>query len=150
VSVPSGPRTVESCLTRAVAIKTTAKDLLSRDDEWFAVCYFYAAFHTVKAAFIEDPVFDDPTRLRTFSEHLIPDDRFVGHHQGRLGAGPRKLGVNDIVALLYPSVIVEYRRLHAGSIAVRYGHGLAPISTQSIIDDYDAVTAAYQARLLTA
>jgi hypothetical protein len=146
----SALRTAQLCLERAVAMKEAAERLADADEEWAAVCYFYSAYHTMKAAFIEDPVFDDPTRLSTFSTSLIPDDRYVTHHRGRMGSGPRKLGVNDIVQALYPKIAPHYIRLHMASIAVRYENGLAPLKLDSVRADFLTVMDAYTKRLLTA
>lgn len=131
-------------------MKEAAERLADSDEEWAAVCYFYSAYHTMKAAFIEDPVFDDPTRLSTFSPNLIPDDRYVTHHRGRMGTGPRKLGVNDIVQLLYPQIAPRYIRLHMASIAVRYENGLAPLTLEAVRADYSMLMDAYTKRQLLA
>lgn len=138
-----GHLSLQGCLERAVSIKETARSLRSADDEWFAVCYFYAAYHTVKAALLEDPLFEDPAALSTRSRHLTPDDRYATHHQARLGKGPRKLGVNDIVRVLYPNIAVEYVRLHMASIDVRCNSGLTTIAGSSVEADYEALIAAY-------
>jgi hypothetical protein len=146
-SAPANP-TAQACLKRAIAAQVTGKMLREAGDEWFAVCYFYAAYHTVKAAFIEDPVFDDVARLAAKSPHLIMEDRFAESHHGRVNFGTRRLGVNDIVAKLYPDIAVEYVRLHMASMAVRYQQGLGAISVQSVMDDYETVISAYQAGAL--
>lgn len=136
-------RTSEDCLGRAVAIKESAKKLLGLGDEWFAVCYFYSAYHTVKSAFIEDPVFDDINDLARVDRFLIMEDRFATSHHGRVSNGIRRLGVNDIVARLYPTVAAEYVRLHMASLAVRYGRGLGVISAESVKADYSQVVGYY-------
>ncbi len=146
----SALRTVERCLERAVVMKETAERLSGSDEEWAAVCYFYSAYHTVKAAFIEDPVFGDLNRLQSFSTDLVPDDRYVTHHRGRLGNGPRKPGVNDIVRMFYPTISKQYVRLHMASIAVRYEGGLAPIQLATVKADYHVIAEAYVGRLLKA
>ena len=143
MSAVSALRTPGDCLRRAVAIKASAKHLLEVGDEWFAVCYFYSAYHTVKAAFIEDPVFDDINRLTTLDRFLILEDRYATSHHGRVSNGVRRMGVNDIVTRLYPAVGAEYVRLHMASIAVRYGRGLGVISASSVRADYDAVVDYY-------
>ncbi|WP_243063166.1 hypothetical protein [Humibacter sp. RRB41] len=143
------PATVEVCLRRGIAAKKTGKNLLEAGDEWFAVCYFYAAYHTVKAAFLEDPIFDDPAALRVVNQYLIPDDRYATSHHGRVnGGGIRRMGVNDVVRILYPAVAAEYVRLHMSSVHVRYEDGLGAIAHDSVIADYDAVIGAYQRREL--
>lgn len=142
----SGLRTAQLCLERAVAMKEAAERVESEDHELAAVAYFYAAYHMVKAAFIEDPVFDELSRLQSLNPHLIPDDRFVTHHRGRLGGNePRKLGVNDIVQILYPSIAPRYVRLHMASIAVRYDSGLSMYEFDDVKSDYLEVSRAYVA-----
>jgi len=136
-------KTAKGCLERAVSIKTTAERLWNAGDEWFAVCYFYAAYHTVKAAFIEDPVFDNLGELQNVNKFLILNDRFATRHHGYVSGGSRVMGVNDIVKELYPQVAVEYVRLHMASIAVRYGTGLGVIAPDSVIRDYETVIGAY-------
>jgi hypothetical protein len=145
-------QSVEDCLKRAVAIKDSAKALLATGDEWHAVCYFYAAYHTVKAALIEDDVFDDARRLVSISPNLAISDRFAKSHQGYLGQSGRgrKLGVNDIVKLIYPQIAIEYVRLHMASVDVRYGHGLKIITSNFAVEDYTHIIEAYQAGALRA
>jgi len=140
----SGLRTAELCLKRAVAMKQDAEQIEDVAPDLAAVAYFYAGYHTIKAAFIEDPIFDDLTRLQSLDPHLIPDDRYVTHHRGRLGGnGPRKLGVNDIVKILYPSIATRYVRLHMASIAVRYESGLALYSFADVKSDFAELARAY-------
>ncbi|QOD93471.1 hypothetical protein [Chryseoglobus sp. 28M-23] len=140
----SGLRTAQLCLERAVAMRESAERIEGHDDELAAVAYFYSAYHMVKAAFIEDPIFDELSRLQGLNPHLIPDDRFVTHHRGRLGGnGPRKLGVNDIVQILYPAVAPRYIRLHMASIAVRYESGLTAYSFVDVKSDYAEMSRAY-------
>lgn len=99
------------------------------DSEWAAVALFYAAYHSMRAVFADDPIFDDPHRLSQASAHLTMEDRYVSHHQGRAGSNVR-FGVSDIVARLYRPVAGKYDRLHQCSIDVRYGPGLrAPLDT---------------------
>lgn len=139
----SGLRTAKDCLERAVALKDAAERVEAIDHELAAVSYFYSAYHTVKAAFIEDPIFTDLSRLQAKDSRLIMDDRFVTHHRARLGSGERKLGVNDIVRILYPSIASRYQRLHMASIAVRYEAGLKVYDFAAVKDDYAAVRDAY-------
>lgn len=149
-AVPS-LQTIQACLQRAVTIKETAERLRAEGDEWFAVCYFYTAYHTVKAALLEDPVFDDLNRLSRINRFLIMEDRYATSHHGRvLREGGRRMGVNDIVTALYPAISVEYVRLHMASVDVRYKSGLGAIAAQSVVADYDAVISAYQSAELKA
>lgn len=144
--------TAHDCLKRAVSIKNSAKGLLAANNEWHAVCYFYAAYHTVKAAFIEDAVFDSPKDLVAISPSLIMGDRFATSHKGYVGPKERgrKLGVNDIVRLIYPDIAADYVLLHVASIDVRYGAGLTTIASPTVVASYDAVVAAYSSGKLKA
>lgn len=119
-------------------------------DEWAAVPYFYAAYHIVRCALIEDPIFDDIDRLHATHLDLIPPDRHTGRHKGRKNSSAgREWGVNELVALLYPRIVSEYERLHQASIAVRYGSGLkAPIP--SLRADLTTIIGAYNNGQLTA
>lgn len=136
--------TSEACLKRALASAETAKLLKNQGDEWFAVCFFYSAYHVVRAAMLDDPVFEDMQLLAEKSPHLTIEDRYSTRHHGYMGSGGRVLGVNDIVTMLYPNVAVEYRRLHMASVDVRYGQGLGVISHESVVDDYETVINAYK------
>lgn len=141
---------VQDCLTRAVAIKESAETLRIAGDEWHAVCYFYAAYHTVRAAMLEDPVFRNAKRLSTFSPNLAMQDQHATSHHGYLGhdSRGRKFGVNDIVKLLYPSIAAEYVRLHMASVDVRYGHGLP--ANNFVLSDFVTVADAYTSGSLKA
>lgn len=127
-----------------MAIKESAVVLRNQGDEWYAVCFFYAAYHMVKAALIEDPVFDDLARLQGINSNLVPDDRFATRHHGFIQVSTRVMGINDIVRALYPEIAAEYVRLHMASIEVRYGTGLGVISQASVDEDYEAVVTAYR------
>lgn len=138
------------CVARAGVTVNTANRLETVGDEWAAVCYFYAGYHLVRAALLADPVFSDLTRLREIDVRLTPDDREASAHQMRRGNARAPFGVNDLVKLLYPSIAVEYVRLHSASIAVRYGQGLSPITIASVKQDYLDIRAAYTAGVLVA
>lgn len=136
--------TARACLERAAAMKDSAARLEQVGDEWYAVCYFYAAYHTVKAAFIEDPIFSDLAALTAKNRFLTLQDRFSTSHKGYVnpGAGGRRMGVNDIVRVLYPEIGAEYERLHMASVEVRYRDGLrskyVKADFTAIIDRYVA------------
>lgn len=143
-SVPVA-RDVQTHLARSVAHMETGDKLRELGDEWFAVCYFYAAYHMVKAAMHVDPIFDDIARCSAVDARLSVDSRFAEHHAGGFGQSGRSLGVNEIVMKLYKTIRVSYHRLHAASVAVRYGDGLGDISPVTVKDDFDAVRKAYLA-----
>lgn len=75
----------------------------------------------MKAALIEDPVFDNLTLLKSIDPRLTLEDRYPTNHKGRWGSG--KFGLNELVQLLYPAKIGDYERLHQTSMGVRYGQG---------------------------
>ncbi|MFJ2535844.1 hypothetical protein [Microbacterium maritypicum] len=132
-------------------MKQTAELLWNQGDDWFAVCYFYAAYHMARAAIMTDPIFDDLTKLQAKASWLTLEDRYVTAHQGRVVSGqPRKAGVNDVVRLLYPGIAAQYIRLHMASVEVRYQEGLRAIHRDSAEQDFLAVQAAYLERRLIA
>ncbi|MEO8527692.1 MAG: hypothetical protein ABI435_01295 [Pseudolysinimonas sp.] len=124
-------------------MRTTGDELLGNDNEWFAVCYFYSAYHLIKAALIRDPIFDSPTGLSRIDVNLTMAHRWATHHQGRIQNGSRDPGINDIVVKLYNGISIEYRRLHLASIGVRYSDGLGVISPQTAAQDYSVIAAAH-------
>jgi hypothetical protein len=143
-------RDLRTHLERAVAHKETGDRLAAADDEWFAVCYFYSAYHAVKAAMHADPIFDDIARCAAVDAALSVDSRFAEHHSGGSGKNGRSLGVNDIVFKLYKGIRLPYTRLHMASIAVRYGSGLDTISPVTVKDDFAAVCDAFSAGTIVA
>lgn len=110
---------------RATEHERVGAALADVDHEWSAVCYFYAAYHTVKAALLDDPLFDDPITCQAKHPDLLPDDRYVSRHKGRrhTSAG-REWGVNELVLKLYRSAAGDYDKLHQASNDVRYHDGL--------------------------
>lgn len=132
-------RTVEACEARAAAMRATGDQLLGHDNEWFAVCYFYSAYHLIKAALIRDPIFDSVTELSRIDVHLTPAHRWTTKHQGRVQSGGRDPGINDIVVKLYNGISIEYRRLHSASVNVRYSDGLGAISPQTVAQDFSTI-----------
>lgn len=143
-------RDLRTHLERAVAHKESGDRLRDADDEWFAVCYFYSAYHTVKAAMLADPIFDDMKACAAVHANLTIESRFAEHHSGGFGSGGRSLGVNEIVFKLYKTIRVPYARLHDASIAVRYGGGLDAISPITVKNDFDALCSEYVAGRMVA
>lgn len=88
-------------------------------EDWASVAFFYSAYHAMKRALLEDPVFDDLGELKKLNPHLTRDDRRVSYHKARRNQG--RFGVNDLVQILYPAHIQNYERLHQASLRVRYG-----------------------------
>ena len=138
-------RDVQTHLARSVAHMEAGDRLRDLDDEWFAVAYFYSAYHMVKAAMRDDPIFDDIARCAAVHPALSVDSRYAEHHSGGTGLNGRALGVNEIVFKLYSSIRVPYHRLHMASVAVRYGDGLTEISPVTVKQDFDAVRKSYLA-----
>lgn len=136
-------RDLKTHLERAVAHKETGDKLRDLGDDWFAVCYFYSAYHMVKAAMHADPIFDDMVACAAVDSALTIESRFAEHHSGGLGAGGRTLGINEIVFKLYKGIRVPYTRLHGASIAVRYGAGLDVISPVTVKGDFDSICKEY-------
>jgi len=143
-SVPVA-RDVQTHLERSVAHMESGDRLRELGDEWFAVCYFYSAYHMVKAAMHADPIFDDIARCAAIDPYLSVDSRFAEHHSGGFGRNGRTLGINEIVMKLYRQIRVPYHRLHMASVSVRYGLGLGEVSPITVKSDFDAVRRAYLA-----
>src|SRR6218665_3495824 len=92
---------------------------------WYAVASFYAAYQTVRASLMTDPIFDVLPRLRGHNPNWIANDRGNNHHQARRGRGQTAPpAASDLLKTLYPQIAVEYTQLRSASIAVRYGIGL--------------------------
>ena len=147
--------TAEHCIKRSDKMQTTASNLRSDDDEWFAVCYFYAAYHVIRAALLEDPVFNSLKRLGQVSTkhrmNLTMADRDTQRHTGRKTPGAaRSVGINDLVRILYPESNVAYHQLHGASVDVRYKSGLSRVDAGSAQENYLAVAEAYRAGRLVA
>jgi hypothetical protein len=103
-----------------------AGDLGPASSEWASVAYFYAAYHLVKQAILEDPIWQCPGELAAKHPELRPSASKVTRHHGQ-SAGRRRgrtWGVNELVELLYPSISKPYVRMHDASIEVRYKRGL--------------------------
>lgn len=111
-------------------------------DEWAAVCWFYSAYHLIKATMLVDPLWNNPAAFHALHPDLNPDDRFVDRHRGRRRVGgPTEWGVNELVALLYPKAAAPYERLHQASIKVRYSTGLPSAALPSLPRDLEALCA---------
>lgn len=128
------PLTIEEREQRSAEHLGLARTLAEVKHEWAAVAYFYAAYHLVRAALLDDPTFDDLSSCQRKHVDLRPEDRHVGSHHGKPRKVPREFGVNDLVALLYPGVSATYERLHQLSIDVRYERGM-----KASIEDLQAV-----------
>lgn len=118
-------RDVSTHIRRADRHFKVGDALHAAGDEWAAVCFFYSAYHVVKAALLTDAVFDDIGALKALNTNLTPDDRYSTRHQGARGLSSPVLGINEIVGLLYPGVAAQYRLLHMASVQVRYKDSLA-------------------------
>lgn len=123
----------------------TGDQLLAAGNEWASVAYFYAAYHLVRAAFLEDPIFGDPAGLTAANLYLQPADRDAEHHQGNPKNGGRSMGVKDMVLWLYRPYYAQYNRLHSASIAVRYNTGAPAIAATTSKGDAYTLHAAYMA-----
>lgn len=136
-------------LERADNHERVGRLLLDANHEWGAVCLFYAAYHQVKAALLEDPIFDSLDASQNKRAHLQPDDRFTSRHQGRRGGRSAvEWGMKDLVLLLYRSAAGSYARLHMASIDVRYYNGTRA-SAAEVLEVFDSFEAGRQAGELT-
>lgn len=121
-------------------------------NEWAAVCWFYSAYHHVKAALLQDAIFDDVGRLHEKHHDLQSSDRYTDRHQIRKGpgSGHRGWGINELVQLLYPGVIRPYDRLHQASVSVRYRDGLPGDALPGLSTAIDEIRDAARAGNLSA
>lgn len=125
-------------LRRAAEHEAVADVLAEAGHEWSAVCYFYAAYHRVKAALLEDTVFDSVDACQALHADLMPQDRYTSRHKGRRYTSQgREWGINELVLVLYKSAVGKYERLHSMSNDVRYHDGLAG-SVDDVRETYQA------------
>lgn len=119
----------EHRLERAHEHYRTGKAMVNADGqiggEWYAVCLFYSAFHSMTAAMYADPIWWDMRKLQALDGRLQPGMRESAHHKGRWGTN-RGPGVNDLVRVLYADLAEDYEDLHMASVMVRYNEGLSP------------------------
>lgn len=109
----------------SVRHRETSITFKAAEDEWAAVAMFYSAYHVVRAAMLDDPIWMNAGALARINVNLNHEDRFTSRHHGGVRPSGRVFGVNEIVGMLYPSIQGAYERLHQASIDVRYGVGLA-------------------------
>lgn len=123
--------TAAACNQRAEDTRAAAAQLLQIDGDgrdWAAVALFYSAYHRVRGAMLVDPIFNNATLLSRVNVNLTMADRESAHHEGRRSDPAHRLGVNEIVSLLYRNINGHYMALHQASVQVRYGSGLiAPL-----------------------
>jgi hypothetical protein len=144
-------RDAPTCRERSNILAKDGDQLRALGSQWYAVSYFYAAYHAVRAALMEDSVFGELDRLKTHGKNWIPDDRWNSHHQARRGNGSAQApGVSDMVSVLYPSVAVDYAQLHSASIAVRYGLGLSGYDADGLAMAFTTIADAARAGKLAA
>lgn len=106
--------------TRSEEMGRDARQLHESGIEWATVAYFYSAYHLVRAALLNDPIFDDMARLKRVNPHLQPSDRDTTKHKGRRN-GPIEFGINDLILMLYGrEASGPYNYLHIASVQVRY------------------------------
>jgi hypothetical protein len=111
---PSATLVVADHVARSVQHHRIADILFDADEEWAAVPYFYASLHRIRAALLADPIFDNPAALRTKHHLLTHRDRHCNKHNGHFRNGTKVWGLNELVNVLYPQVIVSYEALFRG------------------------------------
>jgi len=136
---------LEVRLDRVTQHLDAGDELFQRGNEWSTVAYFYAAYHQMKVAMLEDPVFDDPDTLTSIHMALRQTDRDAAHHQGSPNKpGGRSMGVTDIAIWVYRPYAANYRRLHSASVDVRYHCGVSQISAETAKQDAYRILQAYK------
>lgn len=148
--MPSTPLRIDEHVARAERHAEVGHALRSAaNDEWAAVPFFYAGYHLMRAALLEDPIFDEVALLVAKSPKLTMEDRLAEHHRARRNSG-QGLGVNDLVLLLYRPYAGSYERLHQASISVRYGAGLPDGALDALPACLEEIENAYGSDLLRA
>lgn len=136
-----GALTPEGHRERAGEHEKVGRVLLESGLDWGGVCLFYAAHHHVRAALLQDPIFDSFEACQKRHPSLLPDDRHSTWHQARRGSGAATgWGVNDLTLLLYRAAFKPYKALHVVSNDVRYGSG-AKASTDDVVELFDTFEA---------
>lgn len=114
----------QASLTRAEEAEEQAQLICELGLEYGAVALFYGAYHRARHALLTDPVFENPSLLARVNVNLTMGDRATTRHHGYTRIeGSRQVriwGINELVALLYPTVASDYEILHQGSLDVRY------------------------------
>lgn len=119
--------TVDYGLKRARHHLSNAKKIQSVCDDWAHVAAFYSAYHSVRHALMEDPVFRDLKRLQSVDPRLSIRMRETTHHSGNINT-PRDPGINQLVKLFYGRgfshrIDHQYIDLHSTSVMIRYKDG---------------------------
>lgn len=114
--------------------------LVETEQDWGAVCLFYAAYRQARSVILADPVFDSEQSCMRVHADLRPQDRFATRHKGRKNqSGYMEFGVNDLVFRLYgKAASKDYEALHQASIQVRYEQGLPPGGLVGSLRAYDS------------
>jgi hypothetical protein len=131
----------EKYSARSAEHYAAAERLNGLDDEWGAVCYFYAAYVAARAALYRDVRLDSDPAARRADSKLTASSRHVDFHNGHPNRG---LGMNQVVSVLYPSIGSKYELLHIQSVEVRYGSGLVNASLADIKSLADDVLALFR------
>jgi hypothetical protein len=134
----AAPSIAAQHLARSAVHEAAAMTLAASNDDWAAVCYFYAAYRRVLGAFQVDQRLNSDSAARNVDSRMTASSRHVTHHQFHPNRG---LGVNDLVRHLYPAIGAKYELLHTKSVEVRYLNGLTAGSLADIKRLYDDVVA---------
>lgn len=124
----------------------TAIRLRPASREWASVAYFYAAYHLVKQAILDDPIWHCPDELTARLPELRPSAAKVTRHHGQQARRRRgrSWGVNQLVEVLYPSIYRDYTTMHEASIQVRYLRRLQ-VSDQACAEAWARIRAEFRA-----
>jgi hypothetical protein len=143
------PLTVpRECIERALSFDSSAEAFFAVGDEWAAVVYFYASYHRVRGAILSDPVFESLVELPKVDPNLMNEHRATTRHEGRMAAGRRDIGVNDLVRMLYRPIYGDYLTLHDASVNVRYARGVSEARLEDTRAAWDRIRTAQDAGAL--
>lgn len=127
----------------------TAQTLFNAEDPWAAVPAFYSCYQLLRAALINDPIFDDSNLLQQAHHSIAPGDRFESKHSFG-GLSRPQLGLNELCIVLYPHVAKFYTLAHQASVGIRYEGGLPRhISLQAAMNYCETFRSEYLASHLT-
>lgn len=101
----------------------TTQLLMDAGNEWAAVTGFYSCYHLLRAAMMQEPLFDQPIELSRVHHTLQSGDRYETKHSLG-GLNKAALGMKEICTVVYPHIAPRYYLAHDASNGIRYDGGL--------------------------
>lgn len=129
-------RDIDEHRTKANSFLRKAHKYRTSDPDISKICAFYAAYHAMRVAILEEPLLDESDeKIRELVNlpGLGRESRYATHHSGHARSG-RGIGQNQVIMALYPRESGSYLKLHRASIDARY----QSLIGEEIIDSADA------------